>query len=80
MSQDVVEFCQFSGSLPSQKHLDVALDRIEPLAVETLACHHGSVLTGDPRRYYQALRHNAVADITGAPFYEMRMPPGAGTY
>jgi flavorubredoxin len=75
-SVEVVEACHFSGFLPSQRHLEVVLDRIEPLTVDTLACHHGSVLTGDPRRYYRALRKNAVGDVVDAPFYEMRMSPG----
>ncbi|MBI4481899.1 MAG: MBL fold metallo-hydrolase [Acidobacteria bacterium] len=77
-SAEVVDFCRFSGLLPSQKHLEAVLDRIEPLAVDTLACHHGSVLTGDPRRYYRALRQNTVGDVVQAPFYEMRNPPSAG--
>jgi flavorubredoxin len=76
VSQDMVEFCKFSGLLPSQKHLEFALDRIEPLNVETIACHHGSVLQGDPKRYYRALRQNAVGDVTDAPFYEFRLPAG----
>jgi flavorubredoxin len=71
-SAEVVEFCRFSGLLPSQKHVEKVLDRIEPLAVDTIACHHGSVLTGDPRRYYRALRENVVGDVVEAPFYEMR--------
>ncbi|MBI2372114.1 MAG: MBL fold metallo-hydrolase [Deltaproteobacteria bacterium] len=74
---EIIEFCRFSGLLPSQKHLEAALARIEPLAVDTLACHHGSVLNGDPRRYYRALRENAVGDVVEAPFYEMKMPPNA---
>lgn len=74
-SADVVEFCRFSGLLPSQRHLEVALDRMEPLAVDTLACHHGSVLQGDPRRYYRALRENAVGDVVDAPFYTYRADP-----
>ena len=77
-SAEMVEFCRFSGMLPSQRHLETALDRIEPLAVDTLACHHGSVLSGDPRRYYSALRTNRVGDVVEAPFYEMRSPEGAG--
>lgn len=76
-SVEVVEFCRFTGFLPSQKHLEVALDRVAPLAVTTLACHHGSVLAGDPHRYYRALRESAVGDITDAPFYEMRGTPGS---
>jgi flavorubredoxin len=70
-SAEVVQFCRFSGLLPSQKHLETALSKIEPLAVDTLACHHGSVLRGDPTRYYRALRENTVGDIVGAPFYEL---------
>jgi flavorubredoxin len=77
-SAEVVEFCRFSGLLPSQKHLEVALDRVEPLAVDTLACHHGSVLAGDPRRYYRALREHTVGDVVGAPFYDLRAPGSAG--
>jgi flavorubredoxin len=69
LSQDMVELYRGSGAFPSQKHLEAALDRIEPLAVDTLACHHGSVLAGDPRRYYRALRENAVGDIIDAPYY-----------
>ena len=67
-------FSRFSGMLPSQKHLSTALNRIEPLEVRTLACHHGSVLTGDPARYYRAVRENSVGDIVNAPFYERRAP------
>ncbi len=75
-SAEVVDFCRFSGILPSQKHLSAALDRIELLNVQTLACHHGSVLTGDPTRYYRALRENAVGDVVDAPFYKGRVPGG----
>ncbi len=77
-SQEVIDFCRFSGLLPSQKHLETLLDRIEPLAVDTLACHHGSVLAGDPTRYYRALRENTVGDVVDAPLYEMRLPTGRG--
>jgi flavorubredoxin len=79
LSAEVVEFCRLSGLLPSQKHLEALLDRVEPLAVDTLACHHGSVLTGDPRRYYRALRENVVGDVLDAPFYDpRRLNGGAG--
>jgi flavorubredoxin len=77
-SGEIVEFCRYSGLLPSQRHLEAVLDRIEPLAVDTLACHHGSVLTGDPHRYYRALRANQVGDVVEAPFYNERTPAGAG--
>src|SRR5947208_563362 len=45
-------------------------------AVDTLACHHGAVLTGDPRRYYRALRENVVGDVIDAPFYDPRSMNG----
>jgi flavorubredoxin len=60
------------GALPSQAHLVRALDRIEPLAVDVLACHHGSVLQGDPSRYYRAFREHQVGDQVDAPSYERR--------
>ncbi len=62
---------RFFGLLPSQAHLNQLLDRIEPLAIDTLACHHGSVLQGDPSRYYRAMREHA-ADVVNAAFYEMQ--------
>ena len=70
-SDEVAECARFFGLLPSQAHLNQLLDRVEPLEIETLACHHGSVLQGDPAPYYQALRQSA-ADIVDAPFYEMQ--------
>ena len=70
-SAEVRECARFFGLLPSQAHLNQLLDRIEPLAIDTLACHHGSVLQGDPSPYYQAMREQA-ADVVDAPFYEMQ--------
>lgn len=70
-SAEVRECAQFFGLLPPQAHLNQLLDRIEPLAIDTLACHHGSVLQGDPRPYYAAMRDGA-ADIVDAAFYEMQ--------
>lgn len=77
-SPEVVQACLEYGLLPSQKYLEAALDRVEPLPVETLACHHGTVLRGDPHRYYRALRDNTVGDVVDAPFYRMRVPSGIG--
>ena len=74
-SDEVAECARFFGLLPSQAHLNQLLDRVEPLEIETLACHHGSVLQGDPAPYYQALRQSA-ADIVDAPFYEMQGAAG----
>ena len=74
-SEEVLECARFFGLLPSQAHLDQLLDRIEPLAIDTLACHHGSVLQGDPSRYYKVMRDHA-ADVVDAPFYEMQGEAG----
>jgi flavorubredoxin len=71
-SAEVVGLARSSGLLPSQRLLESALDRIEPLAVDILAAHHGSVLAGDPTRYYRAVRDNPVGDIVDAPFYETK--------
>ncbi len=70
-SAEVLECARFFGLLPSQAHLNQLLDRIEPLAIDTLACHHGSVLQGDPSRYYRVMRDRA-ADVVDASFYEMQ--------
>lgn len=70
-TDEVVECARFFGLLPSQAHLNQLLDRIEPLDIDTLACHHGSVLRGDPQPYYAALRDHT-ADIVDAPFYELQ--------
>jgi flavorubredoxin len=70
-SDEVRECARFFGLLPSQAHLNQLLDRIAPLPIDTLACHHGSVLQGDPARYYKAMRDHA-ADVVDAPFYEMQ--------
>ena len=51
-----------SGVMPSMPHLHAALDKIEPLDVQRIACHHGSTITGKVvRTYFQAVREN---DIT----------------
>jgi flavorubredoxin len=73
-SMEVVQTARMVGGFPSQKLLEHALDRIEPLDVDTIACHHGSVLKGDPQRYYRALRQNPVGDIVDCDFYEGRLP------
>jgi flavorubredoxin len=73
-SEEIVQILRMTGAFPSQKLLERTLDRIEPLAVDTIACHHGSVLMGDPHRYYQALRKNPVGDILDTPFYEGKLP------
>ena len=73
-SAEVVQAARATGAFPSQKLLERALDRIEPLDVRTIACHHGSVLTGDPGRYYRAVRQNPVGDVLDSAFYEGSSP------
>jgi flavorubredoxin len=68
-AEEVVQSARMTGSFPSQKLLERALDRIERLDVDTIACHHGSVLKGDPHRYYRALRANPIGDVLDAPAY-----------
>ena len=68
LSYQMVESYRRSGLMPSMKHLHSALDKLEPLlnsetGIKTIACHHGSVLTGDPSPYFKALREN---DVTAA--------------
>lgn len=53
---------QTVGLFASRAHLDSALDKIEALAPTTLACHHGSVKSGQVPVYIRAMRE---ADITG---------------
>ena len=35
------------------KHLHSALDKLDALDIKTIACHHGSVLTGQPEPLFQ---------------------------
>ena len=65
LSEQMVESYRRSGLMPSMKHIHSALDKIEPLlgedpGIKTVACHHGSVLTGDLSPYFKALRDNDV--------------------
>jgi len=76
-SAEVVKAARLSGAFPSQKLLEWTLNRIEALDVGTLACHHGSVLKGDPHRYYRALRRYPIGDIVEAGVYGARPSVGA---
>ena len=53
---------KINGIFPSRAHLDSALDKIEARNPKVLACHHGSVITGQVPAYIKALRE---ADIIG---------------
>jgi len=68
LSDQMVESYRLGGLMPSMRHLHSALDKLEPLLIETpgiktVACHHGSVLTGGLTPYLKALREN---DVTAA--------------
>lgn len=68
LSERMVESLRQGGLMPSMRHLHSALDKLEPLldgpsGLKTVACHHGSVLTGDLSPYFKALREN---DVTAA--------------
>ena len=62
LSDQMVEGYRRSGVMPSTKHIHAALDKIDPADLTTIACHHGSVLTGNLTPYFQALRDQ---DVTG---------------
>ena len=68
VADQMVESYRLGGIMPSMRHLHSALDKLEPLLTETpgiktVACHHGSVLTGGLAPYIKALREN---DVTAA--------------
>ena len=68
LSDQMVESYRLGGLMPSMRHLHSALDKLEPLlsetpGIKTVACHHGSVLTGGLMPYFKALREN---DVTAA--------------
>lgn len=52
------------GIFPSRAHLNSALDKVEALDPQVLACHHGSVITGQIQAYIQALRDHDVTGVT----------------
>ena len=67
LTEQMVEGYRQSGVFPSQKHLHAALDKIESLNPRVLACHHGSVVTGQIPAYIKALRENDVTGIVPGP-------------
>ena len=61
-SEEMVDYTRSIGLFPSQAHLVAALDKIDLLQPETLACHHGTVKAGHISTYLAAFRHH---DVTG---------------
>jgi flavorubredoxin len=52
------------GIFPSRAHLDSALDKIEAQKPKVLACHHGSVITGQIPAYMEAMRDPGIIGVT----------------
>jgi flavorubredoxin len=51
-----------SGSMPSMPHLHAALDKLDPLPIARIACHHGPTIAGAViPKYFQVIRER---DIT----------------
>jgi len=51
------------GIFPSRAHLDSALDKIEARNPKVLACHHGSVITGQIPAYLEAMRDEDIIGV-----------------
>jgi flavorubredoxin len=62
MSEEMIDYTRSIGLFPSQAHLVAALDKIDLLQPETLACHHGTVKAGHIATLLAAFRHH---DVTG---------------
>jgi flavorubredoxin len=69
-TEEMLSLYRRAGTFPSQAHLQQAVDKFEKLDAKMLCGMHGSCLTGDPRRYYRALREGDVAGLLEAPFYK----------
>ncbi|MDE3076444.1 MAG: hypothetical protein KGJ86_13565 [Chloroflexota bacterium] len=62
LTETMVAHYRQTGIMPSMPHLRAAMDKIEPLGVERIACHHGSTIAGPVvGRYFQVIRER---DIT----------------
>jgi flavorubredoxin len=62
--EPMLETYRHIGIFPSRVYLNSALDKIEALNPKVLACHHGSVVTGQITSYIQALREHDVTGLT----------------
>ena len=62
--EESLERYRQSGLFPSRAHLNAALDKIEAVKPDVLACHHGSVVTGEIHEYIRALRESDVSAYT----------------
>jgi len=66
LSEQMADLYRRIGLLPSMRHIHAALAKMESLNIETIACHHGSVLTGDLSPYFKILRDEDVTGISEA--------------
>lgn len=64
LTEDMIAAYRMVGIFPSRAHLNAALDKIETLQPSTLACHHGSVKSGQIASYIRALRDHDVTGLT----------------
>ena len=64
LSEQMVDFYKRIGLMPSMGHIRAAMDKMKDLDIKTIACHHGSVLTGNLEPYYRAVWEQ---DFTGLP-------------
>jgi len=55
---------KMTGIFPSRDHLDSALGKIEARNPKVLACHHGSVITGQVPAYMEAIRDPGIIEVT----------------
>ena len=62
LSEQMVDLYRRIGLMPSMAHIRAALQKMKDLEIKTIACHHGSVLTGDLGPYYRAMWEQ---DFTG---------------
>jgi len=62
LSEQMVDLYKRIGLMPSMAHIRAALEKMKDLEIKTIACHHGSVLTGDLGPYYRAMWEQ---DFTG---------------
>ena len=64
LSEQMVDLYKRIGLMPSMGHIRAALAKMKDLDIRTIACHHGSVLTGNLEPYYRAIWER---DFTGLP-------------
>ena len=64
LTDEMLATYRMVGIFPSRAHLNAALDKIENVKPQVLACHHGSVIAGQVPAYIRALRENDVTGLT----------------